>query len=64
MGEVAGVTSCRPAMLQRGGGGGGSAPPVVHFISFHNPLQRFTVGERKELCERPSATQLIRDDEL
>ena len=48
MGEVAGVTSCRPAMLQRGGGGGGgwgdSAPPVVHFISFHNPLQKFTVG--------------------
>lgn len=38
MGEVAGVTSCRPAMLQTGGGEGAKAPPVVHFISFRHPL--------------------------
>lgn len=34
MGEAAGVTNCRPAMLQSRGD---KTPPGVHFISFHYP---------------------------
>jgi len=59
MGDVAGVTSCRPAMLQRGGGEGGRGssrcPPYL--ISSSSSVQKFTGRETRRRVKAPGISR-------
>lgn len=59
MGEVAGVTSCRPAMLQRGGGEGAGLLQVStlsHFIILFS--QKFTDREDEDTVLKYSSQHM------